>query len=96
MLISPAEKHPPLRGGASYWNQLTNESIAMNTSEFAQRARALKISKEARFEAAFDRAKQELRSLDVVPSLQPVSVPSVAKRPRSDRPILSLPIRGGM
>jgi hypothetical protein len=68
----------------------------MNTGEFAQRARALRISKEERFEAAFDRAKQELRSLDNTPSLQPASAPSVAKRPRSDRPILSLPIRGGM
>jgi hypothetical protein len=66
----------------------------MKVGEFAERARALRISKEARFEAAFERVKQELRSHDITPALKPVPAPVVAAtRPRSARPILSLPRR---
>jgi hypothetical protein len=66
----------------------------MKVGEFAERACALSISKKTRFEAAFERAKRELHLLDVTASLQP-SVPTVARRPRLNRPILSLPIRRG-
>jgi hypothetical protein len=65
----------------------------MKVGEFARRAPALKTSKKARFEAAFDRAKREVRSLDTTPPFKQVPVPGFAKRPGRDRPILSLPIR---
>lgn len=68
----------------------------MKVGEFAQRARARRVSKKLMFEEAFERAKAELRALERAPVLVPVPVRETAERERSsDRPILRLLRKGG-
>ncbi len=43
----------------------------MKVGEFARRARASRLSKKAKFEAAFERARRDLRLLDAAPALSP-------------------------
>ena len=62
----------------------------MKVGEFASRARASKLSKKAKFEAAFERARRELRLLDAAPALSPSPAIGFARRRKAERPILSL------
>jgi hypothetical protein len=63
----------------------------MKVGEFASRARASKLSKKAKFEAAFERARRELRLLDAAPpALSPSPTIGFAQRRQAERPVLSL------
>jgi len=52
----------------------------MTVAEFARRARSRRLEKKARFEAAFERAKRDLRLLESEPSLNPVPAPGYNDR----------------
>ncbi len=62
----------------------------MKLSEFTRRARASRLEKKAKFEAAFERAKRDLNLPDVavMPSREPQSHTFI--RSESPRPILTL------
>ena len=62
----------------------------MKVGEFARRARASRLSKKAKFEAAFERARRDLRLLDAAPALSPSPI---AQRRKADRPVLSLTLQ---
>ena len=63
----------------------------MKIGEFARRTRARKLSQKERFEAAFERARRDLRLLDVPSSFSRPPVPGFAGRRKADRPIITLP-----
>ena len=65
----------------------------MKVGEFARRARASRLSKKAKFEAAFERARRDLRLLDVAPALSPSPTMGFAQRRKADRPVLSLTLQ---
>jgi hypothetical protein len=54
--------------------------MTMKVSEFAKRARARRLSKKERFDAAFERARRDLRLLDAEPSISPPPVPGFRQR----------------
>lgn len=62
----------------------------MKVGEFARRARASRLSKKAKFEAAFERARRDLHLLDEPPLERTQPRLGFAKRRQSDRPIISL------
>jgi hypothetical protein len=90
-MLHLSEKHPPRCGVSSRWSQLKTESALMKIGEFAMGARALRMSKKAKFDEAFEGLKRELQSPR--PLLKPG--PAARKEPKPDRPILSLPMRRG-
>jgi len=57
---------------------LTTFEVTMTVAEFARRARSRRLEKKARFEAAFERAKQDLRLLE--PPFSPVPTPGFKER----------------
>ncbi len=61
----------------------------MTVGEFARRARASRLSKKAKFEAAFERARRDLRLLEDAPVLMPPPTVGFAKRREGERPIIS-------
>ena len=63
----------------------------MKVGEFARHARASRLSKKAKFEAAFERARRDLRLIDAAPSLASQPITSFAKRRKPDRTIIKLP-----
>jgi hypothetical protein len=66
----------------------------MELGEFARRARASRLSKKAKFEAAFERARRDLRLLDAAPALSPTPTIGFAQRRKTDRPVISLARQG--
>ncbi len=62
----------------------------MTVGEFSRRARASRLSKKAKFEAAFERARRDLRLLDETFDLAPTPTIGFAKRRETARPVLSL------
>ena len=62
----------------------------MKVGEFARRARASRLSKKAKFEAAFERARRDLRLLDAAPALSLSPIMGFAERRKAERPILSI------
>ena len=62
----------------------------MELGEFARRARASRLSKKAKFEAAFERARRDLRLLDAASPLSPSPIIGFAHRRKAERPILTL------
>jgi hypothetical protein len=62
----------------------------MELGEFVRRARASRQSKKRRYEAAFERARRDLRLLDAVPALSPMPTIGFAQRRKTDRPVISL------
>ena len=59
----------------------------MKVGEFARRARASRLSKKAKFEAAFERARRDLRLLDAAHALAPTPTIGFAQRRKTDRPV---------
>ena len=67
----------------------------MKVGEFARRARASRLSKKAKFEAAFERARRDLRLLDAAPVLNGGSANSIGGVPKiSHISIVMLGING--
>ena len=59
----------------------------MKVGEFARHARAFRLSKKAKFEAAFER---DLRLLDAASPLSPSPIIGFAHRRKAKRPLLTL------
>jgi hypothetical protein len=57
----------------------------MKVGEFARRARASRLSKKAIFDAAFERARRDLRLLDDAP-FAPTTTVHFIESPQTDRP----------
>lgn len=66
----------------------------MKVSEFAGRARACRLSKKAKFEAAFERARRDLRLIDSASLLSSSPRPRFAQKQKSGRAIIKLPGEG--
>jgi len=67
----------------------------MTNDESARRSRPSKLSKQARFEEAFQRARRELKMLETTPpAISPTPIPGFAQRHRRDREINRMPTRG--
>jgi hypothetical protein len=62
----------------------------MTVGEFARRARASRLSKKAKFEAAFERARRDLQLLDEAAILAPLPTAGFAKRRETSRPVIAL------
>jgi hypothetical protein len=61
----------------------------MKVGEFARRARMSRLSKRAKFEAAFERARRDLRLLDAARAISPAPTTGFAERRKVGR-VLSL------
>jgi hypothetical protein len=65
----------------------------MKVGEFARRGRASRLSKKAKFEAAFERARRDLRLLDAAPVLFPSPTIGFAQRRKPERATSTPPVK---
>jgi hypothetical protein len=65
----------------------------MKIGNVGMRGRAFKLSKKARFEAAFEQIRRELHAPNISPVLTPPPAPGLGIRRKADRPTLTLPAR---